>query len=158
MEKLLKYILVFSVMTCANSFYAMEQDANAIVPLNKYIEKNNTKDPVAIAYVYDRCVSLFLALAIGSKNKKGIEAEKFHKNAQNAYTDVINAESILLVKTAKDPEAAQKEHTEAVKRIQIIYSARMDKVLDLGQDMMSDGVIGEDLKICGEIVKRIRTK
>ena len=158
MKNLLKNLLVVGVMTCANSLYAVEQDANAIVPLSKYLEKNDAKDPIVTTYVYDRCVSLFLALAIGSKNEKGIEAEKFHTNAQNAYTDVVKAEALLLIKTAKDPDVAQKEHTEAVKRIQKIYSTRMDKVIDLGQDMMNDGVIGGDLNICAEIVKRIRTK
>lgn len=157
MKKLFFYCVVIGVMCCVDIANAADPDVKALVPLSKYIEKNDLKDPAPKSYVYDRCISLFMAFTVGSKNQKGEESEKFVANSRAAYSDVAKAEALLFLKSSKDPEAALKEHSEVVKRLQKVYSSRMDKVLDMGQDLMEDVIVGGDLNICAEVVKVIRT-
>ena len=158
MKKSLFYPLVLILILSVDLSIAAEPDVNDLVPLSKYVKKNDLKDPAAITYVYDRCIGLFLAFAVGAKNEKGTEAERFAANARAAYADIAKANALLMLKTAKDPDAAQKEHTEVAQRLQKIYTNRMDKVMDLGQDLMEDAIVGADLNVCGEVLKHLRSK
>jgi len=158
MNKFLRYVVTIGLVTSASVTFCVEPNAKGMVPLIKYVEKNDLKDPAAITYVYDRCIGLFLAFTISVKNQTGSEAEKMYANSKAAYTDIATAEALLILKTTKNPDAAQQEHAEVVKKLQKYYTVRMNKVMDLGQDLMEDEIVGGDFSLCGDVLKTVRSK
>jgi hypothetical protein len=137
---------------------AVEVDTNQVVPLKKYIETHKLDDPAANSYVHSRCIGLFLAFAVASKNQLGTEAEKFHANAQSAYVDLTKSLAMLTLRTTKDPDSAMKERNETNKRLQKMYTTAMDTTLDQGRDLEANQLIDGDLTICAALVKQVRTK
>jgi hypothetical protein len=154
-----KYRLaLYLALAAATTTNAAEIDPSKVVPLKKYIETHSLDDPPAAAYVHSRCIGLFLAFAIASKNQKGAESEKFHSNARSAYQDLTKSLALLTIKSSKNPDAAMKEHTEANIRLQKMYTAVMDTALDQGREVSESQPIDGDLPVCAAIVRQLRSK
>lgn len=161
-ENIVKNLTLFKIILLtlvgAGSGIAAEHEVTDMLPLVNFTERNNLKDPAAALYVYDRCISLFITFTTGAKNQKGPVAEDFIANARAAYVAIAKVEALFLFVTSKDADAALTEHTEVVKRLQKEYSNRMNRIVDLGHDLMDDEILGGDLKICAEVAKRAQNE
>ena len=143
----------FAITSCA-------QNAESLVPLTTYVNKNDLSDPTNVVYLYDRCQAIFMMLAVQSKGTVGDEYEKFTALSRRAYIDINIATSTVILKTQKDPDSAAKQHLDIVKKLLKIYSSHYDELFLQGKidDFNSDPLIGGDLQVCGEVLKMIREK
>ena len=153
--KILK-LLICTLLTSTFSFCFAETDS--LTPLENYINKNGLKDAVAKIYVYNRCTALFMMFSIQSKNQKDEESIKFTNTARQAYLTMAIAAANATLESSKDAEEASKQNQTLVKKLELIYQNYSENQMDLGKDLFEDKLIGGDMSVCGELLKRLRIK
>ena len=141
-------------------FTSYAQNAESLIPLATYVNKNDLSDPTNVVYLYDRCQAIFMMLAVQSKGTVGEEYEKFTALSRRAYVDINIATSTIILKTQKDPDSAAKQHLDIVKKLLKIYLSRYDELFLQGKidDYENDPILGGDLQVCGEVLKMISEK
>jgi hypothetical protein len=130
--------------------------ASEIVPLEKYLQKNDIKDDIVKIYIFNRCTSLFMSFTVAAKNQSSPESVEFTRNARSAYADMTKAAALTTLNAFKDPDLAIEQNAKTVKKLLQVYTDYSSNLMDSGKNLEDDALIGGDMNICSSILMKLR--